>query len=141
TSVTAGNSSTLTVTVGSTVPTGTYTVTVTGTEGSAVHSTTVTVTVTSSGGTQTQLLANNGFENGQSPWQESSSGGYQIIDPTNPHTGNYSAWLCGYNYCKDQIWRTVTLPSTTTKVVLSYWVYIDTAESGSTCYDYFYARI
>ena len=126
TSVTAGNSSTLTVTVGSSVPTGTYTVTVTGTEGSAVHSTTVTVTVTSSGGTQTQLLANNGFENGQSPWKESSTGGYQIVDPTNPHTGSYSAYLCGYDYCKDQIWQTVTLPSTTTKVVLSYWVYIDT---------------
>ncbi|MHB8600547.1 MAG: COG1470 family protein [Ktedonobacteraceae bacterium] len=141
TSVTAGNSSTLTVSVGSSVPTGTYTVTVTGTEGSAVHNTTVTVTVTSSGGIQTQLLANNGFENGQSPWRESSSGGYQIIDPTNPHTGNYSAYLCGYNYCKDQIWQTVTLPSTTTKVVLSYWLYIDTNESGNTCYDYFYARI
>ncbi|MEO8973009.1 MAG: protease pro-enzyme activation domain-containing protein [Ktedonobacteraceae bacterium] len=141
TSVTAGNSSTLTVSVGSSVPAGTYTVTVTGTEGSAVHSTTVTITVTSSGGTQTQLLANNGFENGQSPWQESSTGGYQIVDPTNPHTGNYSAYLCGYDYCKDQIWQTVTLPTTTTKVVLSYWLYIDTNESGNTCYDYFYARI
>lgn len=141
TSVTAGNSSTLTVSVGSSVPTGTYTVTVTGTEGSAVHSTTVTVTVTSSGGTQTQLLVNNGFENGQSPWKESSTGGYQIVDPTNPHTGSYSAYLCGYDYCKDQIWQTVTLPTTTTKVVLSYWLYIDTNESGSTCYDYFYARL
>ena len=46
TSVTAGGSSTLTVSVGSTVATGTYTVTVTGTEGSATHTTTVTVTVT-----------------------------------------------------------------------------------------------
>jgi hypothetical protein len=141
TSVTAGGSSTLTVSVGSTVASGTYTVTVTGTEGSATHSTSVTVTVGSSGGTTTQLLANNGFENGQSPWQESSSGGYQIIDSTNPHTGVYSAYLCGYNSCNDQIWQTVTLPSTTTKVTLSYWLYISTQESGSTCYDYFYARI
>jgi hypothetical protein len=45
TSVTAGNSSTLTVNVGSGVPNGTYTVTVTGTEGSAVHSTSVQVIV------------------------------------------------------------------------------------------------
>ncbi len=141
TSVTAGNSSTLTVTVGSSVATGTYTVTVTGTEGTAVHSTTVTVTVTSSGGTITQLLTNPGFESGQSPWSESSSGGYQIVDPTNPHTGSYSAYLCGYNNCNDQIWQTVTLNSTTTKVVLSFWTYIDTNESGSTCYDYFYAKI
>ncbi|MBX5459394.1 MAG: peptidase S53, partial [Thermogemmatispora sp.] len=93
------------------------------------------------GGTTTQLLSNPGFESGSSPWQESSSGGYEIVDPTNPHTGSYSAYLCGYNGCNDQIWQTVTLPSTTTKVVLSYWLYISTQESGSTCYDYFYARI
>jgi subtilase family serine protease len=93
------------------------------------------------GGTTTQLLSNPGFENGSTPWQESSSGGYEIVDPTNPHTGSYSAYLCGYNGCNDQIWQTVTLPSTTTKVVLSYWLYISTQESGSTCYDYFYARI
>ena len=50
TSVTAGGPSTLTVTVGSSVATGSYTVTVTGSEGSAQHSTTVSVTVTSSSG-------------------------------------------------------------------------------------------
>ena len=144
TSVTAGGSATLTVNVGSSVAAGGYTVTVTGTEGSATHTTSVSVTVTSSGGgggTTTQMLANPGFENGQSPWAESSAGGYQIVDPTNPHTGSYSAWLCGYNGCSDAIWQTVTLPSTTTKVVLSYWVYIDTNESGSTCYDYFRVRL
>ncbi len=144
TSVTAGGSATLTVNVGSTVATGSYTITVKGTEGSATHNATVSVTVTSSGGgggTTTQMLANPGFENGQSPWLESSSGGYQIVDPTNPHTGSYSAWLCGYNGCSDAIWQAVTLPSTTTKVVLSYWVYIDTNESGSTCYDYFRVRL
>ncbi|HEY7340568.1 MAG TPA: protease pro-enzyme activation domain-containing protein [Ktedonobacterales bacterium] len=143
TSVTAGGTSTLTVTVGASVATGSYTVTVTGTEGSAVHNTSVSVTVTSSGGggTTTQMLVNNGFESGQSPWSESSSGGYQIVDPTNPHTGSYSAYLCGYNRCSDAIWQSVALPSSTTKVVLSYWVYIDTAESGSTCYDYFRVRL
>ncbi|GAC1379602.1 MAG: hypothetical protein NVS4B7_17660 [Ktedonobacteraceae bacterium] len=93
------------------------------------------------GGTTTQLLSNNGFESGQSPWQETSTGGYQIVDPTNPHTGSYSAYLCGYDNCVDEIWQTVTLSSTTTKVVFSYWLYISTNESGSTCYDYFYARI
>ncbi len=93
------------------------------------------------GGTTSQLLANAGFESGQSPWQESSTGGYQIIDPSNPHTGSYSAYLCGYDNCVDQIYQSVALPSTTTKVVLSYWLYISTQESGSTCYDNFYARI
>jgi kumamolisin len=131
------------VTVGASVATGSYTVTVTGTEGSAVHSTAVSVTVTSSGGggTTTQMLSNNGFESGQSPWSESSSGGYQIVSTQNPHSGSDSAWLCGYNNCSDAIWQSVALPSSTTKVVLSYWVYIDTNESGSTCYDYFRARL
>jgi subtilase family serine protease len=142
TSVTAGGSSTLTVSVGSSVATGTYTVTVTGTEGSATHSAAVTVTVISTGGTTTQLLSNAGFENGQSPWQESSSSGYQIIDTNKPHTGSYSAWLCGYDNCTDAIWQTVALPSAATKITLSYWVYIDTEETTtSTCYDYFYARL
>ncbi|HLJ80430.1 MAG TPA: hypothetical protein VKT52_03015, partial [Ktedonobacterales bacterium] len=142
TSVTAGGSSTLTVSVGSTVATGSYTVTVTGNESGVTHSTSVSVSVTGSGGTTTQLLANPGFESGQSPWRESSSGGYQLVDPTNPHTGSYSAYLCGYDYCNDQIWQTVTLPSTTTKVVLSYWFYSDTSEApGSPCYDYFRAKI
>src|SRR5579859_2409357 len=58
TSVTAGNASTLTVSVGSTVPTGTYTVTVTGTEGSATHSTSVTVTVTAPATNDFSISAN-----------------------------------------------------------------------------------
>jgi hypothetical protein len=50
TSVTAGGISTLTLTVGSGVATGTYPLTVTGTEGSAVHSTPVSLTVTAATG-------------------------------------------------------------------------------------------
>jgi hypothetical protein len=142
TSVTAGGSSTLTVTVGSTVATGTYTVTVTGTEGSASHSTAVTVTVTAGGGGGSQLIVNGGFENGQAPWQESSSGGFQLIDPTNPHTGAESAFLCGYNNCNDQIWQSVTLPSSVTHVTLTFWWFMSTREtSTSTCFDFFRVRI
>jgi subtilase family serine protease len=142
TSVTAGNSSTLTINVGSSVASGTYTVTVTGTEGSVSHNTTVTVTVGSGGGGSGNLIANPGFENGSSPWQESSSGGYEIVDPTNPHTGSYSAYLCGYDGCNDQIWQDVTLPSSFTTATFSYWTYIDTSEvTSSTCYDNFYARL
>jgi subtilase family serine protease len=84
TSVTAGNSSTLTVNVGSTVATGTYTVTVTGTEGSATHSATVTVTVTSSGGG----IVNGGFETGTfSGW--TTSGAATSISTT-AHSGSFS---------------------------------------------------
>ena len=86
TSVTAGNSSTLTVTVGSSVATGSYTVTVTGTEGSAQHSTTVSVTVTSSGGGGNTIV-NGGFETGTfSGWTTS---GTTSISRT-AHSGTYS---------------------------------------------------
>ena len=52
-SVTAGGSSTMTVTVGASTAPGTYTITVTGTGASATHTTTVTLTVQQSGATFT----------------------------------------------------------------------------------------
>lgn len=88
------------------------------------------------------LVVNPGFENGTSPWHESSSGGFEIIDPTNPHTGTHSAYLCGYDNCNDQIWQTITLPSSFTTVTFSYWTYIDTSETTTTtCFDNFHARL
>ncbi len=93
------------------------------------------------GGTTTQLLSNAGFESGSSPWVESSTGGYEIVDSSNPHTGSYSAYLCGYSSCTDTIYQTVALPSTTTKAVLSFWSYIDTYDSGSSCSDTFTASL
>jgi hypothetical protein len=139
TSVTSGGSATLTVNAG-TAAAGTYTLTVTGT-GTTTHSTTVSLTVTA-GGTTTNLIVNGGFESGQSPWVETSSGGFQLVDGTNPHTGTQSAFLCGYNNCTDTIRQTVTLPSTTTKVVLTFWLFISTSETTTTtCFDNFNARI
>ncbi|GCF11432.1 hypothetical protein KDI_49960 [Dictyobacter arantiisoli] len=93
------------------------------------------------GGSTTQLLTNPGFESGSTSWTETSSGGYEIVDSSNPHSGSDSAYFCGYDSCSDALYQTVTLPSTTTKVTLSYWLNITTNESGSTCYDYFYARL
>ncbi|GCE30246.1 hypothetical protein KDA_57300 [Dictyobacter alpinus] len=87
------------------------------------------------------ILTNGGFESGSSSWTESSTGGYEIVDTSKPHSGTHSAYLCGYNSCTDTIYQTATIPSSATKVTLSYWVYISTTETGSTCYDYFYARL
>ncbi|GER91399.1 hypothetical protein KDW_55610 [Dictyobacter vulcani] len=98
-----------------------------------------TPTPTPTGG---NILTNGGFESGSSSWTESSSGGYEIVDSSNPHTGSNSADLCGYNSCTDTIYQTVTIPSTASKVTLSYWLYIGTNEtSTTTCYDYFRVRL
>src|SRR5258708_38848629 len=42
------------------------------------------------------LISNGGFENGQSPWKESSAGSYKLISTSKPHTGKNSAYLYGY---------------------------------------------
>ena len=134
---TVASATSITTTVPSGATTGAIAVTTSG--GTVTSSTSFTVTTST---TTTQLLSNAGFESGPTAsWQESSAGGYEIVTNYNAHAGSYSAWLCGYYGCNDQIWQTVTLPSTTTKVVLSYWLYSDTYNTGTTCSDYFYARI
>lgn len=87
------------------------------------------------------IIKNGGFENGQAPWQESSSGGYQIIQNLNAHSGQNSAYLCGYTGCDDRIWQTFTVPASYNKLTVSYWWYSDTNKSGRQCQDYFYSRV
>src|ERR1700730_9032352 len=87
TSVTVGNSSTLTVNAGTAAP-GTYAITVTGTEGTVTHATTVSVTVSPSGGAG---ITNGGVESGTLAGGNSSGAATSIS--TTPHTGTYSAQL------------------------------------------------
>ncbi len=83
------------------------------------------------------IIKNGGFESGQAPWQESSSSGYQIVDPSNPHTGQNSAYLCGYVGCNDRIWQTFTVPASYTKLIVTYWWYSDTNKTVKQCLDTF----
>ncbi len=83
------------------------------------------------------LIQNGGFEKGQAPWQESSSGGYQMVDNSNVHSGQYSAYLCGYAACDDRIWQTFAVPASFTKITITYWWYSDTNKPTNKCYDYF----
>ncbi|GCE28774.1 hypothetical protein KDA_42580 [Dictyobacter alpinus] len=93
-------------------------------------------------GITTQLIQNQNFITGQAPpWQESSKGGYEIVSSANPHTGKYSAYLCGYPNCVDTIVQTVNLPASTRNAVLSYWVYIGRADTTTTCTDTFQAFV
>lgn len=84
------------------------------------------------------VISNGGFESGTSPWVQSSSGGYQLIDATRPRSGSYSAYLAGYNNANDTLYQTVTVPASG---VLRYYYYISTSETGTTAYDYLRVRV
>lgn len=87
-------------------------------------------------GTGTDLIANGGFENGQNPWVESSSGGYsQLIDNFFPHSGTSSADLCAYANCTDQISQVFQVPSSFSSLTLTYFWDIRSQKITSNCVD------
>ncbi|MFE0387752.1 putative Ig domain-containing protein [Streptomyces bungoensis] len=116
---------------------GTYQVTVTAKDSTgASGSTSFTWTVGSSGGTCTsaQLLANPGFESGSTGWTSTSG---VITNDTGEaaHSGSYKAWLDGYGSSHtDTLSQSVTIPSGC-KASYTFYLHIDTAETGSTAYD------
>jgi hypothetical protein len=97
----------------------------------------VSVTVNNAGGGgSSQLLSNPGFETGTaSPWVASTG----IIDNSASeaaHSGSWKAWLDGYGATHtDSLYQQVAIPSTATSATLTFWLHIDTAESGTTAYD------
>ena len=98
----------------------------------------------SSPGTGAQLLQDPSFEFGVGNpyWPESSSGGFEVITPTNPHSGRYSVDLCGYPNntpaCLDVISQPLNfnVPSGIISAELSYWFWVGSAEPANTCTDY-----
>ncbi|MGW1177841.1 M4 family metallopeptidase [Kitasatospora sp. NPDC002543] len=117
---------------------GTYNVTVTAKDSAGKTGTTsFTWTVSTGGGgcTPAQLLGNAGFETGTAtPWTASSG----VVDSSTSqaaHSGSWKAWLNGYGSThSDSLSQTVSIPAGC-KATLSFWLHIDTAESGSTAYD------
>ncbi|RPF36132.1 S53 family peptidase [Streptomyces sp. TLI_185] len=116
---------------------GTYQVTVTAKDSTgASGSTSFTWTVGSSGGTCTssQLLGNQGFESGNTTWT-ASSGVITNSSSESAHAGSYYAWLDGYGSSHtDTLSQSVTVPSGC-KATFTFYLHIDTAETGSTAYD------
>jgi len=116
---------------------GTYQVTVTAKDSTgASGSTSFTWTVGSGGGTCTsaQLLGNQGFESGNTGWTASSG---VITNDTGEaaHGGSYYAWLDGYGSTHtDTLSQSVTVP-TGCKATFTFYLHIDTSETGSTAYD------
>ncbi|GCF11408.1 choice-of-anchor J domain-containing protein [Dictyobacter arantiisoli] len=132
-------------TTGTPTPTVTPTVTATSTPTNPTPTPTVTATPTSTPTVTptpiaSNLISNGGFENGATPWVESSSGGYEIIDSSMPHSGTESADFCGANNCSDSIYQQVTIPGSITSAHLSYAWYMTTQETSHP-YDYLYVRI
>ncbi|GAA0683340.1 hypothetical protein GCM10010193_41540 [Kitasatospora atroaurantiaca] len=117
---------------------GTYNVTVTAKDAAnKTGSTGFTWTVSTGGGTCTpaQLLGNAGFETGTAaPWTTTSG----VVDNSSSqaaHGGSWKAWLNGYGSTHtDSASQSVTIPAGC-KATLSFWLHIDTAETGSTVYD------
>ena len=121
---------------------GSYTVSLTVTDSTGATSTksgTVTVTSSGGGGTSTQLFGNTGFESGvASPWSMSSGTlcSNSTCSGEVAHGGSWFAWLDGYGTTHtDTLSQTVTIPAGKTSATLSYYLHIDTAETGSTAYD------
>ncbi|MGA5817089.1 protease pro-enzyme activation domain-containing protein [Kitasatospora sp. NPDC094028] len=88
------------------------------------------------GCTAAQLIGNGGFETGTaSPWTSSSG----VIDNSSSqpaHSGSWKAWLNGYGTTHtDTLSQTVTVPTGCASATLTFWLHIDTAETGSTAYD------
>jgi hypothetical protein len=81
------------------------------------------------------LLQNAGFESGATVW--TGTAGPITNDTGRPaRTGSWKMWLGGNGTTATETeQQTVTIPSTATSAVLSFWVRIDTSESGSTAYD------
>ncbi|WP_083976157.1 putative Ig domain-containing protein [Kitasatospora azatica] len=118
---------------------GTSSVTVTATDTTgAAGSTTFSWTVATSGGgtcTAAQLLGNAGFETGSAaPWTASSG----VVDNSASqaaHSGSWKAWMDGYGSAHtDTVSQTVTIPAGC-KATFSFWLHVDTAETGTTAYD------
>jgi hypothetical protein len=95
-------------------------------------------------GTGPQLIQDPSFEFGVGNpyWAESSSGGFEMITPTNPHSGRYSVDLCGYPNntpaCLDVISQSLNfnIPSGVIAAELSYWFWVGSSEPANTCTDY-----
>ncbi|WP_237554668.1 MULTISPECIES: protease pro-enzyme activation domain-containing protein [unclassified Streptomyces] len=120
---------------------GTYTVTVTakdttGASGSAAFTWTVTGTGGGGGCTASgQKLGNPGFETGTaSPWTASTG----VVDNSTDeaaHSGSWKAWLDGYGSTHtDTLSQAVAVPAGCS-ATFTFFLHIDTAESGSTAYD------
>ncbi|NUS15537.1 MAG: M4 family peptidase, partial [Streptomyces sp.] len=79
-----------------------------------------------------QLLANPGFESGNTSWTASTG----VIDNSTgapAHSGSYKAWLDGYGTTHtDTLSQSVTVPATCTSASLTFYLYVSSDETTTT---------
>ncbi|MET8543751.1 protease pro-enzyme activation domain-containing protein [Kitasatospora sp. NPDC004799] len=90
----------------------------------------------SGGCTAAQLVSNGGFESGTAtPWTTSSG----VVDNSASqaaHSGSWKAWLNGYGSAHtDTLSQTVSIPAGCASAKLTFWLHVDTAETGTSAYD------
>ncbi|MFC6285943.1 S8 family serine peptidase [Nocardioides sp. GCM10027113] len=81
------------------------------------------------------LVTNGGYEQGTTGW----SGTTGVIGTTGyaAATGSYKAWLNGYGSSStEQVNQSVTIPSNVSSATLTFALRVDSAETGSTAYDF-----
>jgi subtilase family serine protease len=119
---------------------GTYTVTETVTDAAGkTNAKSTSVTVSGGGGQPKELIVNGGFETGSpTPWTLTS--GVLCTNAScsgeTAHAGTGFVWMDGYGSSHtDTAAQTVTVPTGYSSYTLSFYLHIDTKETGTTAYD------
>jgi PKD repeat protein len=90
-----------------------------------------------------QLLGDPGFESGGtgSPWA-ATSGVFNNSSSEPAHGGSWDAWLDGYSSAHtDTLSQPVTIPAGCNTSTLSFWLHVDTAQTGTTAKDTLTAQL
>ncbi len=82
-----------------------------------------------------ELMVNGGFESGTTGWT-GTTGDIGTFTGEAAFQGTKNAWMGGNGSAiTETLAQTVSIPSTATTATLSFYLHIDTAETGSTVYD------
>jgi len=84
------------------------------------------------------LVLNPGFESGTTSWTATSGVGCtnSTCSGETAHGGTGFAWLDGYGSAHtDSVSQSITIPAGKTSATLTFYLHIDTQETGSTAYD------
>lgn len=75
-----------------------------------------------------ELVVNGGFEEEAAGWQIASAGGYAVLSQALPRTGQWGAFLAGYNEADDRLAQDVFLPAGQSST-LRFWRQVRTDET------------